>query len=129
MSETSIYWLLVLGMFLAYVCGRIWLRDWRAFALRRGAEDAKRRAAEWRYRGSVLDASAIARQIHRVRESHLAAMPCLPHRAAAQQRLLAVTRHLIGSLPYFRRAVPPLGSSHEPDVRARANAHCTGLPR
>jgi hypothetical protein len=66
-----------------------------------------RRRAEWLRRrhhlSKAIDVSAIAPQVQRVRQDHLAALHSRPHPTAHGARLIAAARLLIVSLPCFRR--------------------------
>ena len=90
------FWLSVVALLIAYLCfsvGRRWV-----------TEEARRRSAETRVRGTAFDASTIAPQLERVRQDHLAVVHAQPHQTPFHLELIAVARRMVANLRYFRHA-------------------------
>jgi hypothetical protein len=109
MFESFTFWLIVLAMLIAYLCFSI--------EKRRRAEEARWLAREreeqerWQARlehtpGAAFDVSAIAPQIQRLRENHLAALHSRPHETFYRRGLVAAVRQMVTSLSYFHRVRP-----------------------
>jgi hypothetical protein len=109
MFESFTFWLIVLAVLIAYLCFSI--------EKRRRAEEARwlaRRKEEqesWWIRvkhtpGVSLDVSAIAPQIRRLRQDHLAVLHSRPHEAYYRRGLIAAVRQMVTSLSYFHRVRP-----------------------
>jgi hypothetical protein len=82
---------------------------------RKEAEDARfeeerRQAREKLPPGSVTHVSAIAPQIQRLRQDHLAAVHARPHQAFYRQGLIAAALQMVASRSFFHREV----LEHEP---------------
>jgi hypothetical protein len=109
MFESATFWLIVLAMLIAYLCFSI--------EKRRRAEDArwlareKEERARWQIRmehtpGVSFDVSAIAPQIQRLRQDHLAALHTRPHEAFYRRGLIAAVGQMVTRLAYFHRVRP-----------------------
>ena len=98
------FWLSVVAVLIAYLCfsvGRRWV-----------AEEARRRSAETRVPGTAFDASAIAPQLERVRQDHLAVMRSRPHASSYRMGLIALARRMVTRLPYFQH----VSHDHEQEI-------------
>ena len=85
-------WVGVLLVLIVYLCLSVGLR-WRTQWLR-----------ERHFPTTGFDASAIAPQVQRVRQDHLAALKCWPQDGSHRARLIAAARRLVTSFSYFCRA-------------------------
>jgi hypothetical protein len=97
--------LIVLAMLIAYLCFSV--------EKRRCAEEAKwlaqreeRISRAQHIPGLSFDASAIAPQIQRLRQDHLAALHPRPHETYYRRGLIAAFRQMVTSLAYFHREGP-----------------------
>jgi hypothetical protein len=109
MLEFFTFWLIVLAVLIAYLCFSV--------EKRRRTEEARWLAREgeererWQTRlehtpGASFDVSAIAPQIQRLRQDHLAALHHRPHEAFYRRGLIGAVRQMVTSLPYFHRVRP-----------------------
>jgi hypothetical protein len=109
MLESFTFWLIVLMMLIAYLCFSI--------EKRRRAEEARWLAREGKERekwltdlehtpGVSFDVSAIAPQIKRLRQDHLAALQSRPHETFYRRGLVAAVREMVTRLSYFHRVRP-----------------------
>lgn len=94
MFQSYTFWLIVLAALVAYLCVSVGKR------LR--AEEARRRERERQFPGTAFDVSAIAPQINRLRQDHLAAVHSHPRHARYRTAMVAAVRRLVTSLAYFR---------------------------
>jgi hypothetical protein len=101
--------LTVLALLLAYLCFSIEKRRRAEDArwLAREREEQERRQTRLEHApGAALDVSAIAPQIQRLRQDHLAALHTRPHEAFYRRGLIAAVRQMVTSLSYFHRVRP-----------------------
>jgi hypothetical protein len=99
--------LTVLALLLAYLCFSIEKRRRAEDArwLAREREEQERRQTRLEHApGAALDVSAIAPQIQRLRQDHLAALTIRPHQAFYRRGLIAVVRQVVTGLSFFQRA-------------------------
>ena len=88
--------LIALALLSVYLCVSVGLR------LR--SEAARQRTGETQPPGTAFDVSAIAPQIQKLREDHLAAMRSRPHRSHYRAKLVAAARQVVTALAYFHRS-------------------------
>ncbi|HXR06783.1 MAG TPA: hypothetical protein VN765_05605 [Candidatus Acidoferrum sp.] len=94
MFQSYTFRLIALAALIAYLCMSVGQR------LR--AEEARRRERERQVPGTAFDASAIASQIGRLRQDHLAAVHSHPQHARCRTAMIATVRRLVTNLAYFR---------------------------
>ena len=112
MIDYFTFWLIVLAILIAYLCFSIEKRRFAEEAkwLAREKEELKQRLSRMQHTpGISFDVSAIAPQIQRLRQDHLAALHPRPHETYYRRGLIAVFRQMVTSLPYFHRE----GTEHE----------------
>ena len=112
MIESPTSWLIcliVLAFLIAYLCFSIEKRRraeearWLAWE----KEELERRLSRMQHTlGVSFDVSAIAPQIQRLRQDHLAAHHPRPHKSYYRRGLIAAFRQMVTSLPYFHREGP-----------------------
>ncbi|MCX6922662.1 MAG: hypothetical protein NT154_05520, partial [Verrucomicrobia bacterium] len=70
------------------------------------AAAARQRARELRSPGTAFDVSAIAPQIQRLRQDHLAAVHSHQHSSSYKAKLVAAARRVVTALSYFHHSGP-----------------------
>jgi hypothetical protein len=95
MVDGFAFWMVVLGMLIAYLVVSLGVHEYR--------EQVKRRAQERRFKGEAFRVSAIAPQIKQVRENHIAAVRARPDDSFYRTGLIAAARQMITKSSYFRR--------------------------
>jgi hypothetical protein len=109
MFKSFTFWLIVLAMLIAYLCFSMERRRRAEEAswLVREREERERRLAELKHTSGVsFDVSAIAPQIQRLRQNHLAALHHRPHEAYYRRGMLAAFRQTVTNLAYFHHEGP-----------------------
>ncbi len=96
MLHSFTFWLSVVAVLIAYLGFSVGRRWW--------ADTLRRQARERQSSGTAFDASAIAPQLQRVRQDHLAVIKSRPQQLSYRAGLLAMARRMVASLPYFRHA-------------------------
>jgi hypothetical protein len=86
----------ILTVLIAYLCVSVGLR------LRAG--HASRRSRGTPPPGTAFDVSAIAPQLRRVRQDHVAALHSRPRHPSHRAVLVAVAQRIVTNLPFFRDA-------------------------
>ena len=64
---------------------------------------------------SASDIAAVAKQVVRVRQDHVAALHVRPHPTPHRARLIAQARQVLARLPYFRRRLPEAPPAEDHD--------------
>jgi|SRR5215831_3656065 len=99
MLESFTFWLSIVAvLLLVYLGASVGLR-WRR-------NEAERRSREAHSPGKAFDVSAIAAQIHEVRQDPLRILQARDHPGPYRTRLLAAARQIIAGLPFFDRERP-----------------------
>jgi hypothetical protein len=96
MFDSFTFYLIALACLVAFLC----------VSVGRRLRDEERRARERQFPGSGFDVSAIAPQIKRLRQDHLAAAHSSPHLAFYRRGLIAAAGRMIADLSFFHRAAP-----------------------
>ncbi|HEV7926182.1 MAG TPA: hypothetical protein VGR14_12545 [Verrucomicrobiae bacterium] len=102
--DSFTFWLIVLAMLIAYLWFSIERRRFaeEARCLAREKEERERWQAEMKYTPGVsFDVSAIAPQIQKLREDHLAALHHQPHETYYRRGLIAAFRQTVKDLAFF----------------------------
>jgi hypothetical protein len=106
MVDDPAFWLIVLALLVTYLCvsGERRLRAENA-----RFEDDRLQARERLSPGAATNFSAIAPQIQRLRQDHLAAVPFRPHDAFHRRGLIAAFLQVVTNRSYFHH----LRSEHD----------------